>query len=173
MANLSFLSIIHTFVAILAILVAFYGLLKSGRINPASDVGRLYTLFTVISCLSSLPIMKTGHPGIGHAIAVIILILLPIGVQARSIKLFRRNAIYVQTILMSATLFLSLIPAITETLTRLPPYDPIADSPKAPVIQISILILTVIFIFGVSYQLNRLRPRRRSIKTENSKLDLG
>src|SRR5471030_2105592 len=120
MANLPFLSIIHTFIAILAVLIAFYGLLKSGRINPTSDVGRLYTIFTVVSCLSSIPIMKTGHPGAGHAIAIIILILLPIGVQARSIKLFRRNAIYMQTILMSTTLFLSLIPAITETLTRLP-----------------------------------------------------
>ncbi|WP_295648835.1 hypothetical protein [uncultured Mucilaginibacter sp.] len=170
MDNLPLLSIFHTFVAVLAILMAFYGLFRSGRINPTSDVGRLYTLFTVVSCLSSLPIMKTGHPGAGHAIAVVILILLPIGVQARSIKFFRKNAIYIQTICMSATVYLSLIPAITETLTRVPPFDPLASSPKAPIIQVSIFILTIAFVFGVSYQLNKFRPRKRSVKAETREL---
>jgi hypothetical protein len=158
------LGIFHTAISVLAILIAFYALYHKGKINPANDAGRLYAIFTVIGCLTSLPIMKTGHPTAGHVVAVIILVLLPTAIYARSIRLFRRNADYIQTVLMSTTLFLSLIPAVIETLTRLPPDEPLASGPDSFIIKIILLILFILYVTGVMYQFSKIKSRKRMFK---------
>jgi hypothetical protein len=162
--HLSILGIFHTAISVLALLIAFYALYHKGRINPDYDAGRLYSIFTVIGCLTSLPIMKTGHPTPGHFVAVIILIMLPVAIYARSIRIFRRNADYVQTVLMTTTLFLSLIPAVIETLTRLPPYDPIASGPDSFIVKVILLILFILYVTGVTYQVSKIKARKRMFK---------
>src|SRR5271170_8225547 len=117
--HLSLLGIIHTAISILAIISAFYALALDGKIIPSSKLGKIYITLTVLTCLTSLPIMKLGHPTAGHYVAVLILILLPIAIFIRQLRIFGKLADYVQVILMSATLFFSLIPAVVETLTRL------------------------------------------------------
>ncbi|MBW4889393.1 hypothetical protein KXQ82_06690 [Mucilaginibacter sp. HMF5004] len=171
--ELSLLGIFHTVISVLAILIAFYALAQKGRINPAFDAGRLYSTFTVVACLTSLPIMKTGHPGPPHVLALIILALLPLAIYARSMRLFRRNADYVQTVLMSTTLYLSLIPAIIETLTRLPPDAPLATGPTSFIVQILLLILTILYITGVIYQVLQIRARKRLFKKPDGMVDTG
>src|SRR5476651_1358951 len=133
--HLSTLGIIHTAISIFALLSAFYALARYGRIIPVNAAGRLYIFLTVITCLTGLPIMKTGQPTPGHFLAVLILVLLPFGIFAKSIKPFAKGAVYIQAFIMSLTLFFSCIPAIVETLTRLPINSPIAANPNAPVIQ--------------------------------------
>jgi CDP-diglyceride synthetase len=162
--HLSILGGFHTIVSVLAIFIAFYALYHKGKINPAFDAGRLYAIFTVIGCLTSLPIMKTGHPTQEHVVAVIILVLLPTAIYARSIRLFRRNADYVQTVFMSTTLFLSLIPAIIETLTRLPPDDPLASDSDSFIVKILLLILFILYVMGVTYQVSKIKSRKRIFK---------
>jgi hypothetical protein len=58
---------------------------------------------------------------------------------------------------MTATLFLSFIPAVTETLTRLPLSGPIAINQDAPIIKMILLGLLVIFTIGTFYQVRKLR----------------
>ncbi len=159
--HLSPLGIIHTAISIIAIIVAFYALLRNGKINPANGPGKLYILLTVITCLTGLPIMRTGHPTAGHSLAVIILIVLPIAVYVPSFKFFGKSAAYIQIFLMSLTLFFSFIPAVVETLTRLPISHPIADGPNSPVVQMGLLILVVLFTAGVLYQLIKLWLRQK------------
>lgn len=142
--HLSILGIIHTAISVLAVLVAVYALPRYGKLNPMEGAGRLYTVLTVIACLTALPIMKTGHLTPGHPLAIIILLLLPIAIYAYAIKPLKKFADYVQTIIMSFTLFLSMIPATVETLTRLPLSQPLATDPASSIVKIN---LTIIFFF--------------------------
>lgn len=159
--HLSILGIIHTAISILAIIVALYALLRDGIIDPKNGNGKLYILLTVLTCLTGLPIMRFGHPTAGHNLAVIILIVLPIAIYAPSMKFLGKNGVYIQVFLMSLTLFFSFIPAIVETLTRVPISRPIADGPNDPLIQKGLLTLVILFTIGVIYQLVKLRSQQK------------
>jgi hypothetical protein len=169
--HLSILGIFHTIISVIALLLGFYALLQKSKIDPSKDTGRLYSIFTVITCLTALPVMKTGHPTAGHALAVIILALLPIAVYARSMRPFRRNADYVQTVLMTTTLFLSVIPAVTETLTRIPPDNPVALGPDSLIIQAILLVLFILYLVGIAYQVSRIKARKRLFRKPASIAD--
>jgi membrane-associated HD superfamily phosphohydrolase len=166
--HLSILGIIHTAISVIALLVAFFALFKEGKINPENGRGKLYVLLTIVTCITALPIMKTGHPTAAHFVAIIILILLPIGIYAKSVKLLGKSAGYIQIIVMSTTLFFSFIPATIETLTRLPISHPLADGPNSPIIQTGLLTLVILYFAGVVYQLIKLSARRKSAQTPDS-----
>lgn len=165
--HLSILGIIHTAISILAIIVALYALLRNGIIDPKNGNGKLYILLTVLTCVTGLPIMRFGHPTAGHNLAVIILIVLPIAIYAPSIKFLGKSAAYIQVFLMSLTLFFSFIPAIVETLTRVPISRPIANGPNDPLIQKGLLTLVILFAIGVIYQLLKLRSRQKGVIISN------
>jgi hypothetical protein len=166
--HLSYLGIIHTAISILAILAGLYALFLSGKIDPGSKMGKWYIWLTVLTCLTGLPIMKLGHPTAGHYLAIIILVLLPIAIFARQLKIFGKLADYVQVTIMSATLFFSFIPAIVESLTRLPISNPIADGPNDPLLQKFLSGLALIYLIGVVYQIVKLRATRKTPPTLNS-----
>lgn len=159
--HLSPLGIFHTAVSIIAIIVALYALLRDGKISPANARGRLYIVLTVITCLTALPIMKTGHFTQAHGLAVIVLVVLPIAVYVPSFRFLGKSTAYIQVFLMSLTLFFSFIPAIVETLTRLPMSKPIADGPNSPVIQTGLMGLVGFFVIGVIYQFVKIRSRQK------------
>ncbi|MES2274657.1 MAG: hypothetical protein V4592_01460 [Bacteroidota bacterium] len=171
--HLSTLGIIHTAISILALLVALFALLRDGKISPVSGPGKLYILFTVITCLTALPIMKTGHPTPGHPLAIIILVLLPVAIYAKSIKIFGKVADYAQTIIMSFTLFLSMIPATVETLTRVPISHPLAASDQDPLVKMGLGIVFTIFLVGVIYQVLKLKAKRKNIQAPDNSINLS
>jgi uncharacterized membrane protein len=160
--HLSILGIIHTAISVLAIIFAVIALLRDGKIVPKNTMGKLYIYFTVAACLTSLPIMKTGHFTPAHSLAILILVLIPIGLYAKSIKFLGKSADYVQTIALSTTIFLSMVPTTVESLTRLPISHPIADGPNAPVIQMGLLIFFVLYVIGVIYQIIKIRSSKKS-----------
>ena len=61
---------------------------------------------------------------------------------------------------MTVTLMLSFVPAITETLTRLPISNPIAASQDAPVVKMSNGILLLVFLLLLAFQLIKLRKTK-------------
>jgi hypothetical protein len=158
--HLSTIGIIHTAISILALIVAFVALFHDGKINPRNRIGKWYIFLTVLTCLTAFGIMKTGHFTPGHGLAVLVLILLPIGFYARSFRLSGNRGGMLEIIIMMLTLFLSFIPAITETVTRLPIDQPIAATPDAPIIKMSFLGLALIFIIGVIFQLRKERTSK-------------
>lgn len=160
--HLSILGIIHTAISILAIIAAIVALLRYGKLSPANMPGKLYIILTVLTCLTALPIMKLGHPTAGHFLAIIILFLMPIGLYAKSIPLLKKQAAYVQTIAISTTLFLSMIPTTVETLTRVPISHPIASNPNDPIIQMGLTIFLILYVVGTSYQLFKLRKTKKT-----------
>ena len=157
--HLSILGIIHTAISVIALIVALAALVKSGKVNPAAKLGHWYVWLTVITCITGFPIMKTGHFTPGHYLAIIIIILLPLAIYAY--RIFGKAAPYVQVILMSTTVFLSFIPAIVESLTRLPMSQPLASGPNDPIIQKAMGALMVIYVVGVIYQVIKLRMKKK------------
>ena len=152
---LSVLGIIHTAISILALFAGLYALFIDGKIDPLNRRGWIYTLLTFVTCVSGLPIMRFGHPTPGHYLAIIILALLPIGIYAK--RFFGKPGKYIQIVAMSTTLFLSFVPAIVESLTRLPMDHPLAAGPADPLVQKFQLVLVVIYIVGVGYQFYKLK----------------
>jgi hypothetical protein len=171
--HLSILGIVHTFFSVIAVLIAIYSLLRYGKIDPETNEGTLYIALTAITCLTALPIMKTGHISAGHPLAIIILVLLPIGVYAKSISFLGRGAIYVQTIVMSATFFFSMIPAIVETLTRVPISHPLAPDPNAPIVKMALTTLVLLFFAGIIYQVIKIKVRKKELQTPDSSINLS
>ncbi|NNU34817.1 hypothetical protein HK413_13525 [Mucilaginibacter sp. S1162] len=171
--HLSLLGIIHTAISILALFTGFYCLLRDGKIAPLTDNGKLYILLTIITCLTSFPIMKTGHFTGAHGLGVMVLALLPVGIYIKAVKPLTKTADYVQVFVMSATLFLSCIPAIVETLTRVPISRPIATGPNDPIIQTCLGILTLTFLVGVAYQLYKLKKSKKSGPTPDIHINLS
>lgn len=171
--HLSILGIFHTAISILALLTAFYALFRAGKIGPASGPGKLYVLLTAVTCLTAFPIMKTGHFTAAHGVAIVVLLLLPLGVYAKSFRFLGKGADYIQVTVMSTTLFLSGIPTIVETLTRLPISHPIASGPNDPIIQTGLGILVTVYAIGVIYQLYKLKAGKKTAQTPDSSIKLN
>ena len=158
--HLTPLGIFHTVISILAIIVALIALFHDGKIDPANSLGKWYIALTVVTCLTSFGIMKTGHFTPAHGLSVLVLVILLIGIYAR--RIFGRYGNGAQIVAMTATLMLSLVPAITETLTRLPISSPIAAGPDAPVVKMSNGVLLLVFLLFLSLQLFKLRKTKRA-----------
>jgi uncharacterized membrane protein len=158
--HLTPLGIFHTVISILAIIVAVIALFRDGKIDPANSLGKWYIALTVVTCLTSFGIMKTGHFTPAHGLSVLVLVILLIGIYAR--RIFGRYGNGAQIVAMTATLMLSLVPAITETLTRLPISSPIAAGPDAPVVKMSNGVLLLVFLLFLSLQLVKLRKTKRA-----------
>jgi uncharacterized membrane protein len=154
---LSIIGIIHTIISIIAIIFAFVALFQTGRIDPRSSSGRWYIIMTILSCLTSFGVMKTGHLSPAHSLSVLVLLLLPLAIYAR--RLFGSRGPNIETILMSATLFFSFIPAITETLTRVPFSNPVAENQDAPILKTCYLVLLLLFVIGLFFQLRKPKPK--------------
>jgi uncharacterized membrane protein len=155
--HLTYLGIFHTAISILALIFAVVAVLRDGLISPRNGLGKWYIVLTVATCLTSFGIMKTGHFTPAHALSVLILLLLLFGIYAR--RWFGARGPKIEVILLSLTLFFSFIPAITETLTRLPISQPIAESQDASVVKLSYLALTVVFAIGMWLQLRSMKER--------------
>jgi uncharacterized membrane protein len=171
--HLSVLGIIHTIISIFALFAGAYCLFRNGKIIPVSNGGKYYIGLTVLTCLTAFPIMKTGQFTQAHVLGVIVLVLLPIAIYAKAIRPFGKLADYVQIIVMSFTLFLSCIPAVVETLTRLPISHPLASGPNDPIVQTTLGIVFVAFLTGVIYQLYRLKVSKKSTHTPDSEIGIG
>lgn len=161
--HLSVLGIIHTAISIIAVFAGIWALIKDGVIEPKSVPGKWYVILTILTCVTGFPIMRTGHLGPAHTLTIIVLALLPIGIYAKSLRFLGKKWVYVQIIVMSATLFLSFVPAVNESLTRLPISHPLAASPDDPLVKMSLLVVFVLFFAGTLYQVLKLRVRRKML----------
>jgi hypothetical protein len=64
---------------------------------------------------------------------------------------------------MTATLFFSLVPAVVETLTRLPLEQPLAEGPDSSIVKMGLLIMLVLFIAIMVYQAIKLKNQRKGL----------
>ncbi|MFM2226372.1 MAG: hypothetical protein RJA07_2574 [Bacteroidota bacterium] len=154
---MSILGIVHTTISIAAIIVSLVSLIKDGYILPLSKTGKIYSVLNAGACITSFWLSKSGHFNPGHAIGILVLLCL-----TTAYLLANKTTAWLQYLTvfcMSFSLFLSLVPAVNETLSRLPIGHPIANGPDSFIVQSTIKLLLLLFVIGVVLQIRKVRRR--------------
>lgn len=158
---MSTLGIIHTAISVLALVCAIVSIARTGFIQPLGAAGLGYSLLTVLACTTSFPLSREGGFNAGHTIGILILLLLAV------VYVFFQHPVgavghYTQAVLMTLTLFLSLVPAVNETLMRVPPDAPLSSGPQDPLVKQCIGVLLLLTVVGIGLQVARLRQQYKS-----------
>ena len=151
MFGLTTLGVIHTLVAVGAGIVGF---VRDKRIDLGNGAGKTYLVTTILTCLTGFGIFQHGGFGKPHALGVITLLVLAV-----AWKVAAKPAL--QTVLLSLTFFFHMIPAVTETLTRVPMGAPILPNAEAPELQVITGVMFVLFVIGATLQVRRLNQLAR------------
>ncbi len=149
----------HTVIGAAAILTAIYSLYHHKILSAANTSGRAYLLMTLFVASSALMIYNQGGLGPGHALAVLALLALGIGVFVELKAPIGGFSTYLQTAAYTATLLFHMIPAITDFLRRLPVGDPFIESFDSPLLRGFYLAFLLVFIVGLSVQFLWLRKQ--------------
>ncbi|MBU5670750.1 hypothetical protein [Paenibacillus brevis] len=158
MFGISLLGWVHTLSSLPAIPLAIYMLARYGRIVPWSKSGVVYLISMLIGAITVFPI---AHNPASYVIGTATILLLLAGYGAGRISSFRRAGKYLETISLSLTVFLLMLPAITETLTRVPDGNPLVTELNSPILLGSQAALFVILIIGLTAQVIHLRRQNR------------
>lgn len=165
MLGLTPLGTFHTAVSLIAVAAGIIAFVRDKQISTANLVGKTYWITTVITVLTGFGIFQHGGFGKPHVLGIVTLVVLAIAAAAAKTRLFGRTAPFVETVSYSATFFFHLIPAITETSTRLPLGAPLLPNADAPELQAATAVLFVLFLIGATLQVRRLRATRRGLTT--------
>lgn len=158
MTELTPLGTFHTAVSLAALLSGLASFIRYRGISPLTSLGKIYIWTTVITCLTGFGIFQHGGFGKPHQLGVITLITLAILALANK-GVFRRASRYIETVGYSLTFFFHMIPAWTETLTRLPSDAPIFTDPEDPSLKALYGLSFLVFLIGATLQVRRLRVK--------------
>ena len=159
--GLTNLGIIHTLISLVAVGAAIVAFIRDGRISSNNSLGVTYFWTTVLTCLTGFGIYQQGGFGAPHVLGIITLVVIALAWGAGTRKWFGKKGPYVETIGYSATFFFHMIPALTETTTRLPVGNPLIKSREAPELQAAVGVCLVLFVIGAFLQFRRLRKAGR------------
>lgn len=157
------LGIVHTVLSLLPVAFGAIALLRDGRIEPASRIGKAYLAGMLLSIFTAFGLSSTGGFNEAHALGIVALLALAVGFTARRHAWLGNGAEYLQNLSLSFSYMLLFIPAINETLRRVPPSRPLADGPQSPLVVGLVSLVFVLFVIGAGYQALRLRARRRAL----------
>ncbi|WP_298738413.1 hypothetical protein [uncultured Chitinophaga sp.] len=160
--GLSNLGIFHTIIGIIAIVAALVSFVKFGKISLGQLAGKIYFYCTVVTALTALGISKHGGFNAGHAFSLFIFVLVLVAFYLYTKRKGYNRARYIENFLLSLSFFLSLVPTVNETFTRVPIGHPIAKDVTDPVIARTLLVLLLLFIAGAVYQFIQQRKLNRS-----------
>jgi len=162
--GLSNLGIFHTIIGIITIIAAIISYVRFGKINLTHVTGKIYFYGTVITSLTALGISKLGGFNPGHAFAIFIAILVLVAYFLHSRKKGNNRARFFENFCLSFSFFLSWLPTVNETFTRIPVGHPWAKDAKDPLIAKTLLILLILFIAGSVYQFVQQRKINKKLK---------
>ena len=154
------LGVFHTVISLVAVAAGAVAVVRDGKITWNNQVGKIYVISTVIVCLTGFGIFQHGGFGKPHILGIITLVVLGVAYGAHEKnKWFGRFSPYIETVSYSLTLFFHIVPAITETATRLPLGAPLAASPEDEGIKMAIGICFLLFLVGATLQVRNLRGK--------------
>lgn len=159
---ISTLGAIHTGLSIIPVVAGLVAFVRHGRIDPSNAVGKAYVAGMLVSILTSFGLSSTGHFNAGHALGIVALVAMLAAVLAPRIHFLGRAAVYLQTLAMSFSFFLLLVPGTNETLSRLPLDHPLGSGIDSPVVQSALKGLALLFLLGIAYQMFALSRQRRN-----------
>lgn len=156
--GLTQLGVIHTLISLVAVIAAVIAFFRDKGINPANTLGKVYIWTTILTCLTGFGIFQHGGFGKAHVLGIITLLTLGVawlGDQGR----FGAKSAYVSTLCYSITFVFHMIPAVTESSTRLPLGAPLLSSPEAPELKAATGVLLVLYVIGAILQVRRLKAQ--------------
>lgn len=154
MFGISSLGWVHTLGSLPAIPAAVYMLGRHGRIVPRSRPG---TAYFVAMLLGSLTVFPIAHGVVGKVVALVTLGLLVLGYGLSGTRVLGRATRYVEVVTLSFTVFLLMLPTVSEILRRVPEGHPLAPDLNSPLLKASQGGLLSVLLIGVTAQVICLR----------------
>ncbi|MEP9354656.1 hypothetical protein ABLE93_13795 [Xanthobacter sp. KR7-65] len=165
MFGISPLGWVHTLGSLPAIPFAIYMFARHGRIVPRSLPGAFYFVAMLIGALT---VFLVAHQPISNVIGAATLVLLLVGFGIGWLPWLGRAATYIETICLSLTAFLLMVPTVSEILRRVPDGHPIVTDPKAPLLLGAQATLLAMLIIGVTAQVIHLRRQGRALRAQSA-----
>ncbi|MCS0496309.1 hypothetical protein NVS89_14485 [Ancylobacter sp. MQZ15Z-1] len=159
MFGISPLGWVHTLGSLPAIPVAAYMFATHGRIVPRSTAGTVYLVSMLIGAVT---VFLVAHEPVSYVIGVATLAILLAGYGARPVLGTRPVARYVETICLSLSAFLLMLPTVTEVLRRVPDGHPLVTDLHSPLLLGAQGSLLVILVLGLTAQIIYLARHRRT-----------
>lgn len=160
---LSNLGIFHTAIGVIAIVAAVVSFIRNGKIDLSQLTGKIYFYFTLITSLTALGLSKQGGFNPGHVFALFIVILILVAYFLYGKKKGNNSARFFENFLLSFSFFLSWVPTVNETFTRIPVGNPLAKAPTDPIVGQTLIALFALFIIGSVFQFRKQRKINKSI----------
>ncbi len=159
--SLSLLGAIHTALSLIPVAAGLHGFARHRAIDPATRSGRVYLAGLAVSVFTSFGLSSMGGFSPGHAVGILALLAAFGSLLVPRLSFLGRLRPYLATFGVSFSFFLLLVPAIAETLTRLPAAHPLAEGPQSAVVRTTLLAWIALFIAGFVLQVRMIRSRRR------------
>ncbi|MDK1493972.1 hypothetical protein QN219_28730 [Sinorhizobium sp. 7-81] len=147
---------VHTLGSLPAIPLAIYMFARYGRIVPRSAPGVAYFVSMLIGGASAFLV---AHQPASYGIGAATILLLLAGYGIDRVSSVGRAGKYLETILLSLTTFLLMVPTVSETLRRVPDGHPLVADLNSPLLLGSQASLLVILIVGLTAQIIHLRKQ--------------
>lgn len=161
---ISALGAFHTVVSLVPFVAGLYGFVRYGKIDSSTQSGRLYLGGMVVAVFTSFGLSSTGGFNIGHALGILALLSIFGALFVSRVSPLRRARPYLSQLGFTFSFFLLLVPAINETLTRLPVAHPLADGPESPIVRGALAAWLGIFVLGSALQFWWIRLQRRRVQ---------
>lgn len=159
MMGLTTLGIVHTLISLIALFAGIVAFVRYREISARTQMGRVYIVATVLTCLTGFGIFQHGGFGKAHVLGIVTLLVLGVALLASKGRFGQGFSPYLETVAYSMTFFFHLIPGFTESLTRLPLSEPFASGPDDPRLQPIIGVCFLLFLIGTILQVRALRKK--------------
>lgn len=148
---------LHTLGSLPAIPLAAYMLVKHGRIVPETKAGVAYFWFMLLGVLTVYPI---AHQPVSSIVATVTLVVLLLGYGISRWPRTQRFGKYIETISLSISVFLLMVPTVSESLRRLPVGNPLVTDLKDPLLLGAQGALFLALLVGIPLQLRAVYKRK-------------
>lgn len=150
MFGISSLGWIHTLGSLPAIPAAIFMFTRYGRIVPRSTPGAIYFVSMLIGAAT---VFLVAHQPISYVVGVLTILFLLAGYGIERVLGSTRIARYIETICLSITAFLLMVPTVSEILRRVPDGHPIVTDLKSPLLLGAQVGLLAILVVGLTAQM--------------------
>lgn len=150
MFGISSLGWIHTLGSLPAIPAAIFMFTRYGRIVPRSTPGAIYFVSMLIGAAT---VFLVAHQPISYVVGVLTILFLLAGYGIERVLSSTRIARYIETICLSITAFLLMVPTVSEILRRVPDGHPIVTDLKSPLLLGAQAGLLAILVVGLTAQM--------------------
>jgi len=158
MFGISSLGWIHTIGSLPAVPAVLYMFARHGRIVPRSPLG---TVYFVSMFVGAATVFLVAHAPVSYVIGAVTILLLVAGYGIEHILGPARIARYIETICLSLSAFLLMLPTVTEILRRVPDGHPLVTDLKSPLLLGAQGGLLAVLVIGLAAQIIHLARQGR------------